>query len=241
MNKKTVRVVEERLMHLVLPFLVLGLTTSTLLGRTPGTPGQAQTRVPTVLVLGDSLSAGFGLKRSQAYPALLAEKAAASGRQVRVINAGVTGDTTAGGLRRLPRLLGQRIDVLLLELGINDLFQGVPLPVIESNLQEIIDLVRARYPGVRVVIAGMQPPRASAEDSLTEFGALYVELAKRNRAELVPFLLHGVAGNPRFNLPDLIHPNANGQKVLASNVWPALQNALQQLPQTASRSRPNES
>jgi acyl-CoA thioesterase-1 len=241
MNKKRSVWSKNGSMHSVLPFLFLGLTSATLLARTPSAIGdRAQTSVPTVLVLGDSLSAGYGLKRSEAYPALLAEKAAASGRQIKVLNAGISGDTTAGGLRRLPRLLGRRVDVLIVELGINDLFLGVPMSVIESNLQEIIDQVRARYPEVRIVVAGMQPPPSSAEGTATAFGALYVELAKRNHAELVPFLLDGVAGNPQFNLPDLIHPNVRGQKVLAANVWPALENALEQLGETETRFRPNE-
>jgi acyl-CoA thioesterase I len=230
MNKRAFGVVEERLMHSVLPLLFLGLTTATLLGRTSA-PGSARTRpkIPTVLVLGDSLSAGYGLKRVEAYPALLSETAAANGRQIQIVNAGLTGDSTAGGLRRLPRLLERQVDVLLVELGINDLFRGLPIPEIESNLQAIIDLARARYPEIRIVIAGMQLPQYSNGDKLTAFGALYAELAQRNHARLVPFLLEGVAGNPALNLPDMIHPNANGQKVLAANVWPALANALQEL------------
>ena len=145
---------------------------------------------------------------------------------MRILNAGVTGDTTAGGLRRLPPLLHRHIEVLLIELGINDVFRGVPVPQIRANLQEIIDRTRERYPAVRIVIAGMQLPHYSSGDYVTAFGAMYVELAQRNHAELVPFLLEGVVGNPQLNLPDLIHPNASGQKILAANVWPALESAL---------------
>lgn len=202
-------------MHPLLPFLCLGLTVTTALAKTP-----------TVLVLGDSLSAGYGLKRSAAYPALLSGKAEAAGFDLVVMNAGVSGDTTAGGLRRLPALLHHHVDVLVLELGINDAFRGVPVAQIESNLQQIIDLTRKRYPQALVVIAGMQLPQAAGENYLAKFGAIFGELARRNDAELVPFLLEGVAGDPSLNQNDMIHPNATGQKILAANVWPVLQRAL---------------
>ena len=224
MNRTAVLVVEDRLMRAVIPLLLLGLNASPLLAK-PRVISTAGT-TPTVLVLGDSLSAGHGLRRTDAFPALLSEKAAANGERVRILNAGVTGDTTAGGLRRLPPLLHRHIDVLLVELGINDAFRGVPVPQIKANLQEIIDRTRERYPAVRIVIAGMQLPHYSSGDYVTAFGAMYVELAQRNHAELVPFLLEGVVGNPQLNLPDLIHPNASGQKILATNVWPALESAL---------------
>lgn len=202
-------------MHSLIPLLCLGLSVTTTLARTS-----------TVLVLGDSLSAGYGLKRSAAYPALLSEKAAASGFDLTVLNAGVSGDTTAGGLRRLPGLLHRRIDVLVIELGINDAFRGVPVSQIEANLQAIIDLSKRRYPEVRIVIAGMQLPQKSGEDYLTAFGAIFPELATRNDAALIPFLLRGVAGDPALNQADLLHPNASGQKILAATVWPVLQSVL---------------
>ena len=183
-------------------------------------------KMPTVLVLGDSLSAGYGLQRDDAYPALLAKKAVAAGFDLKVLNAGVSGDTTAGGLRRLPQLLHHRFDVLVVELGINDAFRGVPVPQIEANLQEIIDLTKKRYPLVRVVIVGMQLPQSSDDDYVRAFGEMFERIAQRNGAELVPFLLAGVAGNPALNQPDMIHPNAAGQRILAANVWPVLQRAL---------------
>ena len=227
MNKTAADRVEERFMTSLIPFLLLGLTSTTLLARShPPTDRSQPTQPQTVLVLGDSLSAGYGLKRGDAYPALLEEKAAAAGERVRVINAGRNGDTTAGALRRLPPLLRRQVDVLLIELGINDAFNGVPVGQIETNLQKIIDQARARYPRVRIVIAGMQLPGYAQEDYLSAFGALYVEVARRNEAALVPFLLKGVLGNPALNLSDWIHPNASGQKVLAENVWPVLETAL---------------
>ncbi len=214
-------------MQSFIPFLVLGLGATPLLAKPAlASARSARPETATVLVLGDSLSAGYGLPRSDAFPALLAKKAAASGEQVQIINGGISGDTSDGGLRRLPSLLHHHVDVLLIELGINDAFRGVPVSQIRDNLQEIIDRTRARYPAVRIVIAGMQLPNYSNGDYLTAFGAMYAELAQRNHAELVPFLLEGVAGNPQLNLPDLIHPNESGQKILAANVWPALESAL---------------
>jgi acyl-CoA thioesterase I len=215
-------------MNSLIPFLCLGLTATSTLAKKPNlNRAHASSKIPTVLVLGDSLSAGYGLARTDAYPALLSAKAAALGQPLRILNAGVSGDTSAGGLRRLPRLLDRPIDVLIVELGINDIFRGVPVAEIAANLQKIIDLTRARYPGVRVIVAGMQLPETSVDDSLTAFGLMYGELARRNSAELVPFLLEGVAGNPAFNLPDLIHPNARGQEILATNVWPVLERVLE--------------
>ena len=180
-------------------------------------------KVQTVLVLGDSLAAGYRLERTQAFPALLAKKAVATGFNVRVLNAGVSGDTTAGGLRRLPNLLDHRIDILVLELGINDAFRGVPIEQIRLNLQSIIDRAKARFPGVRILIAGMQLPQFAEDDYVHAFGEMFGELAQKNNAALVPFLLQGVAGDPTLNLPDAIHPNADGQRVLAENVWRVLE------------------
>jgi acyl-CoA thioesterase I len=216
-------------MRSLILLLVLGLAATTTPARSSSRtiPKRANAAPTTVLVLGDSLAAGHGLRRSEAFPALLTEKANASGLDLNVINAGATGGTTAGGLRRLPPLLHrQHVDVLVIELGINDAFGDVPVPQIRANLQKIIDLTRARYPQVKIVIAGMQLPRYSADDYVTQFGAMYVELATSNQAALVPFLLEGVIGNPALNLPDLIHPNASGQKILAANIWSVLESLL---------------
>src|SRR6266568_1990402 len=160
-----------------------------------------------ILVLGDSLSGGFGLKPSEAYPALLASKLRAAGLNFQLTNASQTGGTTEGGLERLPAHLKRRIDIFILELGINDAFRGVPVAQIQNNLQQMIDKVKARNPNVRVVIAGMQLPNYAADDYVSAFGKMFSELAAKNRATLVPFLLEGVAGDPSLNLPDGIHPN----------------------------------
>ena len=176
-----------------------------------------------ILVLGDSLSGGFGLKPSEAYPALLANKLRAAGLNFQVTNASQAGGTTDGGLERLPTHLKRKIDIFILELGINDAFRGVPVDQIQNNLQQIIDKVKARNPDVRVVIAGMQLPNYADNDYVSDFGKMFAELATRSGALLVPYLLEGVAGDPSLNLPDGIHPNAAGQKVLAENVWRVLE------------------
>src|SRR6184192_4322908 len=177
----------------------------------------------SILVFGDSLSDGFMLQRSEAYPALLAQKLDAAGLNFQVTNASAAGGTTQGGLERLPAHLKHRIDILVLELGINDAFRGLPVDQIENNLQRIIDKVKARNPNVRVLIAGMQLPNYAADDYVSAFGKMFAELAAKNNAALVPYLLQGVAGDPSLNLSDSIHPNAAGQKVLAENVWRVLE------------------
>ena len=181
------------------------------------------TEAKTILVFGDSLSDGFMLKRSEAYPALLAKKLRAAGLNFLVTNASASGGTTDGGLERLPPHLKHKIDVLILELGINDAFRGVPIDQIRNNLQEIIDKVKARSPNARVVIAGIQLPGYAADDYVSAFGQMFADLAAKNRAALVPYLLETVAGNPSLNLADGIHPNAAGQKILAENVWRVLE------------------
>src|SRR5262245_52422581 len=181
----------------------------------------AQTK--TVLVFGDSLSDGFMLKRSEAYPALLAKKLRAAGLNFQVINSSASGGTTDGGLERLPPHLKHRIDILILELGINDAFRGLPIDQIQNNLQQIIDKVKARNPNALVVIAGMQLPGYAADDYVFAFGKMFADLAAKNEAALVPYLLERVAGNPSLNLSDRIHPNAAGQRILAENVWRVLE------------------
>src|SRR6266446_2837281 len=177
----------------------------------------------SVLVFGDSLSDGFMLQRSEAYPALLAKKLHAAGLNFQVTNASASGGTTQGGLERLPPHLNHRTDIFILELGINDAFRALPVERIQNNLQQIIDKVKARNPNVRVVIAGVQLPNYGADDNVFAFGRMFTDLATKNNAALVPYLLQGVAGDPSLNLPDGIHPNAAGQKILAENVWRVLE------------------
>ena len=205
---------------LILVCLVVSILFGQFASSSPLKPGE----VKRILVLGDSLSGGFGLKPSEAYPALLANKLRAAGLNFQVTNASQTGGTTDGGLERLPGHLKRKVDIFVLELGINDAFRGVPVDQIQNNLRQIIDKVKARNPDVRVVIAGMAAQKGfGADDYVAAFGKMFAELATRNGALLVPYLLEGVAGDPSLNLPDGIHPNAAGQRVLAENVWRVLE------------------
>jgi acyl-CoA thioesterase I len=179
--------------------------------------------VKRILILGDSLSAGYGLSSNQAYPALLTEKLRTAGLNFEIINASQSGGTTEGGLRRLPAHLKRKIDIFILELGINDAFRGVPIAQIRNNLQAIINIVKARNPNVRILIAGMQLPNYSSDDYVFAFGQIYADLAAKNNAVLIPYLLEGVGGDPLLNQPDRVHPNAAGQKILAENVWRVLE------------------
>jgi acyl-CoA thioesterase-1 len=188
-----------------------------------------------ILVLGDSLSEGFGLKPREAYPLLLADKLRAAGLNFEVTNASATGGTTQGGLERLPAHLKHKIDIFILELGVNDAFRGVPVDQIQSNLQQIIDKVKARNSDVRVVIAGMQLPNYTADDYVSAFGNIFTKLAAKNGAALVPYLLDGVAGDPSLSLPDGLHPNAAGQKILAENVWRVLEPIAREVNTMSSR------
>src|SRR4051794_25688727 len=146
----------------------------------------------TVLILGDSLAAGYGVDPDEAFPALLQKKIDATGLKYEVINAGVSGDTTAGGLRRIDWLLRRKIDVLVLELGGNDGLRGISLTTTRTNLQAIIERTKSKYPGVKMVVAGMQMPPNMGPDYTTAFRKIFPDIAEKNKAALVPFLLEGV-------------------------------------------------
>jgi acyl-CoA thioesterase-1 len=179
-----------------------------------------------VLVLGDSLAAGLGLDPDQAFPALLQQKIQAQGWPGKVVNAGVSGDTTAGGLRRIDWLLKQRVDVLVLELGGNDGLRGIQPESTKANLQGIIDRTRKKYPNVKIVIAGMRMPPNMGAEYLEKFKSIFPSLAKENKALLVPFLLEEVGGRTELNQADGIHPTAAGQRIVAENVWRVLESVL---------------
>lgn len=154
---------------------------------------------------------------------LLVDKLRVAGLNYELTNASQSGGTTEGGSRRLPPHLQHKIDILILELGINDAFLGTPVSQIRDNLQEIIDRVKHVNPNVCIIICGMQLPNNSGHEYISAFGKMYVDLAAKNEAALVPYLLEGVAGDPLLNLPDRLHPNAAGHKILAENVWRVLQ------------------
>ncbi len=180
----------------------------------------------TILFLGDSLTAGLGVAETQAYPALIQEKIRQKDLPFEVINAGISGDTTAGGLARLDWVLQKKIDVLILALGANDGLRGLPVAQTKANLQAIIDRVKAKNPDVKIVISGMQIPPNMGADYGTAFRALFADLARQNNAALVPFLLEGVGGRDDLNQADRIHPTAAGHKILAENVWRVLEPLL---------------
>jgi acyl-CoA thioesterase I len=187
-------------------------------------------QMKTILVFGDSLSAGLGISPRQAWPMLLLDKLRPISPHFRVINASASGSTTEDGLHRLARHLDRPIDIFVLELGINDAWRGVPVETIRANLQSLIDQVKTRNPKVALVIVGMQfPEPTGSADYITEFGKMFSELAEKNRATLVSYLLEGVAGNPELNLPDRIHPNAAGHKILLENVWRILEPIVREM------------
>ncbi len=172
----------------------------------------------TILFFGNSLTAGYGLSPEEAFPALAEQMLKRKGKDVRIINAGLSGETSAGGLSRIDWVLRQPVDILVLELGANDGLRGLPLHQTRSNLQEIINKVRSRCPNVKVVLAGMMVPPNMGPEYSREFEQLFKDLAAKNKAVLIPFLLDGVAGYPNLNLPDGIHPNAEGHRIVAQTV-----------------------
>jgi acyl-CoA thioesterase-1 len=189
----------------------------------------------TVLFLGDSITAGYGLELSQAYPALIQQRINEEGWNFKVINAGQSGDTSAGGLARMDWLLKNKVDVLVLELGGNDGLRGLPVEVIRKNLQAIIDRARERYPQIRIVVAGMKIPPNMGGQYSREFDAMFAALAKKNKAALIPFILEGVGGVRQMNLPDGIHPTASGHEIVAENVWTVLAPLLRSMQSPVSR------
>ena len=180
----------------------------------------------TIVFLGDSLSAGSGVKPQQAFPSLVADKIRERGLPFEVVNAGVGGDTTAGGLRRLDWLLQRKIDVLVLELGGNDGLRGLPVSNIRANLKAMIDKARAKNPEVEIVVAGMQMPPNVGAKYAEEFKQAFHDVAKENNATMIPFLLEGVGGTRELNQPDLIHPNPEGHRIVADVVWKTLEPLL---------------
>ncbi|MFQ5629762.1 MAG: arylesterase [bacterium] len=180
----------------------------------------------TILIFGNSLTAGYGLDPSQAFPALLQQKIDSLDWHFRVIGAGLSGETSAGGLRRIDWILRRNIDVLILELGGNDGLRGISLEDTEKNLQAIIDKTQKAYQDVKIILAGMQVPPNLGPEYTTEFQSIYPALAKQYGAALIPFLLEGVGGIPELNLADRIHPNIEGHKIVAENVWKVLEKVL---------------
>ena len=188
----------------------------------------AVSREPLVIFLGDSLTAGYGISADQAFPALVAQALREKGRPIRMVNAGVSGDTTSGGLTRLPWLLEQHPDVLVVGLGVNDAFRGMPVDKIAVNLRRIVQ--QAKSAGAGVVLLGMRIPTNYGPDYTGSFAAMYPRIARVEKVELMPFLLDGVGGRPELNLDDGIHPNPTGQRIVAANLLVYVERALSAKP-----------
>ena len=188
----------------------------------------AASTTKTIVFFGDSLTAGYGLDDplAESYPALIQEKIAAANLPYRVVNAGLSGETSAGGARRIDWILRQHIDVFVLALGANDGLRGIEPSVTRENLQTILDRVRAKNPDTQLIVAGMMMPPSMGQDYAREFAAVFAEVAKQNNATFIPFLLEGVGGIDRLNQPDRIHPNPEGHKLLADTVWQTLEPLL---------------
>jgi len=185
---------------------------------------------PTVVFLGTSLTAGLGLAREEdTYVSRLAELADSAGMPIHAVNAGVSGDTSADGLSRLPWILRNPMDVLVIELGANDGLRGQDPDALADNLRAIIDKTRAAYPDVRIILAGMQAPPNLGRRYTTRFRRVFPEVARERNVALVPFLLEGVAGVPALNQADGMHPTAKGEIVMAHNIWPTLEKVLESL------------
>ena len=181
-----------------------------------------------ILFFGNSLTAGYGLEQDEAFPALIQEKIDSLGLSYKVVNAGLSGETTSGGKNRIDWVLKQNVDVFVLELGANDGLRGIPLDETRRNLQEIIDFVREKNPDTEIILAGMQIPPNMGQEYTSEFRNIYPQLAEKNDVHLIPFLLEGVAGNPELNQEDGIHPTAEGYEIVAKNVWSVLKETLQE-------------
>lgn len=177
-----------------------------------------QAKPKVILFFGDSLTAGYGLSPEEAFPTLSEKALIKNGKNVKVVNAGLSGETSAGGLSRIDWVLRQPIDVFVLELGANDGLRGLPVEQTKKNLQAIIDKVKAKNPNVKFVIAGMMVPPNMGSTYTSQFTAIFPEIAKKNNATLLPFLLEGVAGNEKLNQADGIHPNIEGHKIVAATV-----------------------
>ncbi|WP_419800993.1 arylesterase [Mucilaginibacter sp.] len=184
------------------------------------------TSAKTILFFGDSLTAGFGMAQNQDFPALIQEKINSQNLAYKVVNAGLSGETSAGGKARIVNLQEQSVDVFVLELGINDILRGITPTETISNLQFIIDFVKIKHPDVKLMLLGMELPSFFTGHTLTEFRMIFRHLAEKNTMLFMPFLLHGVAGNRLLNLADGVHPNAKGYEIIAGNLWPILKTIL---------------
>jgi acyl-CoA thioesterase-1 len=184
------------------------------------------TKKKSIVFYGNSLTAGYGVSPSEAFPAIIQKKIDSLSLPYNVINAGVSGETSSGGKTRIDWILREPIDIFILELGANDGLRGTPLSETKKNLQDIIDKVKTKYPDTKLVFAGMEIPPNMGQAYTTEFRNIYTDLAAKNKMTLIPFLLEGVGGEPELNQADGIHPTAEGHLIVAENVWKHLEKLL---------------
>jgi acyl-CoA thioesterase-1 len=183
-------------------------------------------KAKTIVFYGNSITAGYGVDPTEAFPALVQNKIDSLQLPYKVVNAGLSGETSAGGRSRIDWILRQPVDIFVLELGGNDGLRGIPLAETEKNLQAIIDKVKTKYPNAKIILAGMQIPPNMGRKYTTEFRELFQQLASKNNIILIPFLLEHVGGIPSLNQGDGIHPNPEGHKIVAENVWKVLSGML---------------
>jgi acyl-CoA thioesterase-1 len=226
----------DKLRHAICPIIIMlaachnnAATTSSdsihIPAASPGAASPADNR-KTIIFFGNSLTAGYGLDPDQAFPALIGRRLDSLHLPYKVINAGISGETTADGKSRLNWTLRQPADIFVLELGGNDGLRGIPVTGTRDNLQSIIDTVHTRYPSCKILLAGMHVPPNMGSTYANTFHDIFAQLAARNKTALIPFLLDGVGGNPSLNQGDGIHPNYTGEKMVTETVWKALQPLL---------------
>jgi acyl-CoA thioesterase I len=190
------------------------------------TAGAKNEKAKTIVFYGNSLTAGYGVDPSESFPSIVQDKIDSLQLPYKVINAGVSGETTAGGKSRIDWILRQPVNIFVLELGGNDGLRGIPIAETSKNLQAIIDRVREKYPEAKIILAGMQVPPNMGRNYATQFRVVFEQLAAKNKVELIPFLLENVGGIASLNQGDGIHPNPQGHRIVAENVWKVLQQML---------------
>lgn len=192
-------------------------------------PSPVTTRKPTVLFFGTSLTAGYGLQPDQAYPAVIEEKAEKAGLPITAVNAGLSGETSAGALRRIDWALKNEADVIVIETGANDALRGLSVDAARSNVEQIIAKARKAHPGAKILLVEMLAPPNLGRTYTTGFQDIYSGIARSANVTLVPFILDGVAGRPELNQADGVHPNAAGARLVADNVWRVLKPVIGEL------------
>ena len=198
---------------------------------TPASPaaGSTSVRKPVVLFFGTSLTAGLGLDPEQAFPSLIEKKAASEGLPITAVNAGLSGETTAGAARRIDWVLRTPADLVVIEGGANDALRGLPPDAARTNIEQLIIAIRRKQPGARIVLVQMEAPPNYGVAYTRSFHAIYSDVARKENVSLLPFLLGGVAGISRLNQADGVHPNLAGERIVADNLWKALKPIVAQL------------